>query len=129
MTEETGAPEIAPWGTPYPLGFLPINEDREWPEDQAQSPSGQDQPWNLVGADHAEDSVDTDRPDDYSGAPRAQIVYIDIVQQRSDLFDVLDGVIACLTVVNDALESVLTNRKDRKQLSLFHSILEALGLG
>ena len=88
MIEETGAPEIAPWGAPYPQVFLPINEDREWLELRL---------WGLAATEHAEDSGCVDRPDD-SRAPRAQVICIDIAQQRSDLIDVLDGVIACFAV-------------------------------
>jgi hypothetical protein len=119
MTEETGAPEIAPWRTPYPLGFEAIDEDQDWLDRRL---------WRLAATEHAEDSGGEGRPDD-SGPPRAQVIWIDIAQQRSDLLDVLDGVISCLTVVNDALESVLPNRKDRKRLSLFHSVLRLLGGG
>ena len=67
--------------------------------------------------------------DEMRGRAGKQVIWIDIAQQRSDLLDVLDGMISCLTVVNDALESVLPNRKDRKRLSLFHSVLRLLGGG
>ena len=119
MSEDTGAPRIAPWGTPYPLGFEAIDEDQDWLDRRL---------WGLAATEHAEDSGCVDRHDD-SRAPRAHVICIDIAQQRSDLLDVLDGVIECLEVVNDALESVLPNRKRRKQLSLFHSVLELLGGG
>jgi hypothetical protein len=120
VEQQFEAPEIAPWGTPYPQQSWPISEDWAWPEFR---------PWESAGADHSEESVGTDRPEDCSGALRAQVICIDIVQQRNDLFDVLDGVIACLTVVNDALEAVLPNRKHRKRLSLFHNVLGLLGGG
>jgi hypothetical protein len=96
MTEETGAPEIAPWRTPYPLGFEAIDEDQDWLDRRL---------WRLAATEHAEDSGGEGRLDD-SGAPRAQVICIDI-----------------------ALESVLPNRKDRKRLSLFHSVLGLLGGG
>jgi len=96
VSEDTGAPRIAPWGTPYPLGFEAIDEDQDWLDRRL---------WGLAATEHAEDSGCVDRHDD-SRAPRAHVICIDI-----------------------ALESVLPNRKRRKQLSLFHSVLELLGGG
>ena len=120
MSEDTGPPRIAPWGTPYPLGFQAIDEDQDWLDRRL---------WGRATTEHAEESDGVDRPEDQSCAPRAQVIWIDIAQQRSDLLDVLDSVIECLEVVNDALESVTPHRTHRRQLSLFHSILQALGLG
>jgi hypothetical protein len=110
MTDDSWTPEIAPWGTPYPQDFHPISEDPAWSENQRP---------RLPERDLPEDS----------DAPLAHVVIVDIAQQRSDMLDVLDGVIACLEVVNGALETVVPHRKHRRKISLFHCILGVLGLG
>ena len=90
MSEDTGAPRIAPWGTPYPLGFEAIDEDQDWLDRRL---------WGLATTENAEDSGYVDRSDD-SGAPGGQVICIDIAQQRSDLLPPGPGVkhrLRCVT--------------------------------